>query len=130
MSIASILIVEDDADLSKAIAVRLKAAGFEIVIARDAYQAVRFERERRPDVILLDVNMPAGNGFIVHDRLTAFSDFMSPVIYMTGCGSDESERKALALGASAYLKKPIDMDALIAAIRQCLPADVACGKET
>lgn len=123
MNPIKVLIVEDDADLSRALAMRLKKAGMTVTVGQDAYQAIRFERETRPDVVVLDINMPAGSGLIVHERLKAFADFYAPVIYITGDGSSELERNARAMGAAAFLKKPVDGNVLAGLIKNCLASD-------
>ncbi|MCG8406921.1 MAG: response regulator [Phycisphaerales bacterium] len=128
MNQPKVLIIEDDTDLSRAIAVRLKGIGFHVSVAQDAYQAVRYEREQRPDIVILDVNMPAGDGFIVHDRLKGFADFLAPVIYVTGQDSDDGEQKARDLGAAAYLKKPLDFNELASVIQRCLGLEAVAGQ--
>lgn len=114
---AKILLVEDDANLGRATALRLKAAGFEVVMARDAYQAVKYALTEKPNLMIMDVRIPAGDGFQVHEHLYEFSDFLTPVIYLTGHASDVDEAKARHLGAIAYLRKPVDFDELLRVIR-------------
>jgi DNA-binding response OmpR family regulator len=126
---AKILIVEDDAQLSRATALRLKAAGFDVVAARDAYQAVKVTRREKPALVLMDVRMPAGNGFSVHENLNRFSDFLTPVICLTGQASEADEAKARGLGAVAYMRKPVDFEELIAAIRTHLNIDIPQKQE-
>ena len=125
-----ILIVEDDANLSRATALRLKAAGFDVTAARDAYQAVKFARQEMPALVIMDVRMPAGDGFQVYEKLNRFSDFLTPVVYVTGNISDADEVRARELGAVAYLRKPVDFDELIAVIRQHLNISAATKQET
>ncbi|MGD8454700.1 MAG: response regulator transcription factor [Phycisphaerae bacterium] len=127
---AKILVVEDDANLSRATALRLKAAGFEAIVARDAYQAVKYARQEKPALVILDVRMPAGDGLHVHEHLNQFSDFMTPIIYLTGHASNADEAKARELGALAYLRKPVDFDELIAKIRAQLGIEVSPGQES
>ena len=127
--LTKILIVEDDADLSRAMATRLRAAGFEVAAARDAYFAVQVARQERPALIIMDVRMPAGDGFRVHEILNKFSDFVTPVIYLTGCQSDEDKARARKLGAVAYLPKPVDMGQLLKIIHSHLSASSAALQE-
>ena len=124
-----ILIVEDDGHLARALAIRLQGLGFEVVAARDAYHAIKVARHERLGLVIMDLQMPAGDGLRVHRSLNEFSDFFAPVIYITGHASDESEAQARALGAAAYLRKPVDFDQLTAVIRQHLAVDSAIGPE-
>ena len=64
-----ILIADDDRNLLQALTVRLDAAGYDVITTQDAYQALDFARKHRPDLLLLDINMPAGSGFSVHERI-------------------------------------------------------------
>ena len=113
-----ILLVEDDADVIQAMAIRLRSAGYEVISACDAYQAVQMERAHRPAVVILDIKMPAGDGFMVHENLRKFSDFCAPVIYITGKSGPNDEQHARELGAKAYLKKPIDSTYLLEIIEK------------
>ena len=63
------LVVDDDAALRTLLTLWLKAEGHQVVTAGDAYGAVQTARTQRPDVILLDITMPAGHGFSAHERL-------------------------------------------------------------
>jgi DNA-binding response OmpR family regulator len=120
MNAAKILVVEDDTDLGRALALRLRIAGYQIVVAQDAYQAVSFTRRDKPSVIILDVCIPAGDGFRVHENLNEIPDFLTPIIYVSGGNVRENEARARKLGAAAYFPKPVDNDTLLNCIRQCL----------
>jgi len=123
MAQQSILLVEDDRDVTQAISIRLSTAGYSVVSARDAYQAVQMERKHRPDLVILDIKMPAGDGFMVHQNLRMFSDFAAPVIYITGKSSTEDEKTARNLGAIAYLRKPLDSTHLLEVIKKAITMD-------
>ena len=112
--------------MSQALSIRLRAAGLEVITARDAYQAIQEERHHRPDVVVLDVRMPAGNGFKIHEGFKRFCDFCAPVIYITGQGDEEDERRAKALGAVAFLRKPVESTTLLDIIQQAIGSD-ACS---
>lgn len=109
-----ILVADDDARLLQAVSTRLEAAGFVVIPVQDAYRALDRCRHEKPDVLLLDINMPAGSGFSVQERMTRNVDFPTlPVIYMTGDTRMEVELQAHDMGAVAVIHKPIDMKELL-----------------
>ena len=113
----TILIVDDDADTRLLLSVRLKKHQYNTVFAADAMQAIAVARETQPDAILLDLSLPGGNGFIVLTRLKANTSLSGiPVIILTADESPESEFKGLEAGAVAFLHKPVQEEALIAAV--------------
>ncbi len=120
MNVSKILIVEDDADLSRALSLRIKAAGFEVVAARDALQATSLWRKEKPSLIIMDVRMPAGDGFRVHEALNEQPDFLVPIIYVTGNAQEADEDRARKLGGVGFFRKPVDPDRLIECIRAAL----------
>lgn len=77
-------------------------------------------RRERPDLILLDIGLPAGGGFVVMERLKSFPDFeMVPVIVITARDASEGE-EAVELGARSFFSKPFKGDELVAEIRRVL----------
>jgi len=121
-----ILVVEDDADTRKGLAIRLRASGFDVGIAEDALAAMRSAIERRPDVILLDLGLPAGDGFVVLERMKLHPKLSTiPVVVLSARDPEVNRPRALAAGAREFLQKPADNDDLLAAIRRTLeaPAD-------
>lgn len=119
---SKILIVEDDCDHARVLSLRLQAEGFSVVVAQDAYQATRIARDEQPDLVVLDVNLPAGDGFRVHERLNGIFRERVPVIYLTGQGREDLVSRARALGASACFRKPVRSEAFLDAVRRVLPA--------
>lgn len=102
-----ILVADDDRPTLEAVRVRLEAAGFEVHRATDGYQAVAIAAHEPPDLVVLDVGMPAGDGFSVHDRLRRLPELSKvPIIYMTGTPPEEIDRRAIRDGAFAVLHKP------------------------
>ena len=116
-----ILIIEDDHRLALALSVRLKANGYATWIAGDCITAVSTAIDIQPDLILLDVSLPAGNGFTLieqFDRLPELSQ--TPIILATASKDPELRRKALDLGASGLLRKPYDPDELLGVVQEVL----------
>ena len=128
-----ILAVDDDLDLLKVIAFALRQAGYLVLEARDGPTAIdTFERER-PDLVILDVNMPRLNGFEVLKRIRAGGS-PSPVMMLTVRSAEEDQVEGLDSGADDYLTKPFSPRTLLARVRALLrragverPAPLAAG---
>ena len=115
---SKILIVDDDPDLRTALRVRLRANRYETVSAVDGYSAISQAYKEKPDLIILDIGLPAGDGFIVLDRLHKNPELADiPVIVLTARDPESTERKALEMGACAFFQKPADNGALLGVIR-------------
>jgi CheY-like chemotaxis protein len=116
-----ILIVDDEFDIVKALTVRLRVSGFEVLSAFDGIQGVFVALKEKPDLILLDVRMPGADGFTVADQLKRSSLTRDiPVVFLTGSPEPSAQEKALALGARFYIKKPYDPEELLDAIGRAL----------
>lgn len=116
-----VLVVEDDLNIARALAVRLKGEGYHVLTAHDAVQGMACAVKSHPDLILLDVSMPAGNGLEVGERLMAQEATSSiPVIFMTAGKNPEYCEKAIALGAKAFFEKPFDTEQLLETIERTL----------
>ncbi|HTS36102.1 MAG TPA: response regulator [Candidatus Solibacter sp.] len=121
MSSAKILIVDDDPDLRQALRLRLRANHYETVNAVDGYSAIAQAYKERPNLIILDLGLPAGDGFVVLERLQQDDKLsMIPVIVLTARDPQTSERRALRAGASAFFQKPADNAELLDVIRATL----------
>jgi CheY-like chemotaxis protein len=77
--------------------------------------------KENPDLIILDIRMPAGDGFSVAERLKSSSQtFNIPVIFLTGSPEKDAEERAMELGARFYIKKPYDPEELLDAVKRAL----------
>src|SRR5579863_3491738 len=123
-----ILVVDDDPDLLRAMRLRLRANDYDITTASDGYMAIAAAQKERPDLILLDVGLPAGDGFVVLERLQQ-SDALSaiPVIVVSARDPQNNEERALKAGAAAYFQKPADNEELLNVIRVSLPRTAVSG---
>ena len=121
-----ILIADDDRVLTHLMASRLRARGWEVEVAHDAMQAVMFALKVPPDVIALDLGMPAGTGFEVLKKLKlSVKTSEVPVVVVSASIAPDAEAKAAELGAVAFLHKPVDPDAMHAALLQVLRVPAA-----
>lgn len=116
-----ILIVEDENLQLTALARRLRSSAFEVVAARDGLTAISTARKEQPDLILLDLGLPAGDGFSVLQRLQMLINTNTiPVIVVSSRDAKTTSPAALKAGAIAYFQKPVDLDALLRKISEAL----------
>jgi DNA-binding response OmpR family regulator len=122
MEKAKILIVDDDPDLRKALKIRLRANHYDTVQASDGYSAIAVAQKEQPDLIILDLGLPAGDGYSVLKRLQD-SDPLSniPVIVLTARDPLYDGLKAVSAGATVFFQKPADNGELLSIIRATLP---------
>ena len=107
----SVLIVDDERTLARAIRAFLVEAGYEAEVASDAESALPMLSTMRPDVVFTDVRLPGMNGIELLKKVREF-DPAIPVVVMTAYGSIEGAVEAVKLGAFDYVKKPIDLEEL------------------
>ena len=120
-----ILIVEDDPDIRKSMSVRLKASGYDIFVASDVITSVIMARKHEPDLIILDLGLPAGDGFVVIERLKMVPALaLIPVIIVSGRAGLANQEPALEAGVKAFLQKLVDTAELLAVIRKTLGGPV------
>jgi DNA-binding response OmpR family regulator len=116
-----ILIVDDDPDVLKGMHLRLKANQYDICLAGDAFSAVAEARRSTPDLMLLDLGLPAGGGFLVMERLRMIPALaVIPIIVVTARDGLVNQKRAFEEGAKAFLQKPVDDAELLAVVRQAL----------
>jgi len=119
MAKSKVLVVDDEQDVAKALKVRLKANGFNVVLASDSIQAFTMANKEKPDLIILDIMLPGGGGFAVAERLKQSQvTHRIPIIFLTGIAG--GEERAYTLGASGYVMKPYHPDELLETIHRAL----------
>ena len=117
MSNKKILIIEDDADVRLGYHVLLKANHYDTFFAADSLSAVSEARKHRPDLIILDLGLPAGDGFIVLERFRGNTNLaVIPVIVVSGRDLHGNKERALKEGAKAFVQKPWNDNELLAII--------------
>jgi DNA-binding response OmpR family regulator len=126
-----ILIIEDDPDVRHGYNIRLAANNYDTFYAADGLASISEAQKHRPDLIILDLGLPAGDGFAVMERLRAIPHLaVIPVIVVSARDPFANREKALAAGARAFLQKPVDNAVLLDVIQKHIggtskPADVA-----
>lgn len=114
-----ILIVDDDADIRDLLNIRLRQSGYETAFAADAISAIGAARKEHPDLIILDLGLPAGEGYTVMERLKALAPTEGvPILVVSARDPAANRERALRSGAKAYLEKPIEMQELLLAIER------------
>ena len=117
-----ILVVEDQADNRQILNDLLTSAGYEIVHAENGEEALAAVAMERPDLILMDIQLPLLDGYEVTRRIKADPALRTiPVIAVTSYALSDDEGKAKAAGCDAYVSKPYSTRALLAKIREYVP---------
>jgi DNA-binding response OmpR family regulator len=120
-----ILIVDDEPDLVHALLLRLRSVGYEVFVASDGASATQAAVREQPDLVVLDVGLPCGNGYVVARRLAENAKTMHmPVIFLTARAGEVDRALALETGAIDFITKPFDPARLLTAISSALePCD-------
>jgi len=114
----SILVVDDEPEIRRAVLGGLRAQGYEVRAAGDGEEALRLASLAAPDLVILDLMMPGMDGLEVCRRLRAWSDV--PILVLSARAQERQKVQALDEGADDYLTKPFGMDELTARIRAAL----------
>jgi DNA-binding response OmpR family regulator len=117
----SILVVDDEPNISLSLQFLMSQAGYEVSTASDGEEALQAMENAPPDLILLDVNMPKRNGFEVCETIRA-NDLWSDVriVMLTAKGRDIEKEQGLALGADDYITKPFSTQEVVAKVKEML----------
>ncbi len=116
-----ILIVDDDAFIRRPLEFILRAEGFDAESAVDGDECLRVVRERRPDLIVLDVMMPGRDGFEICRELKSDPSMREiPVVLLSARGREHDRERGLALGAQDFMTKPYSPSDLVRRVREIL----------
>ena len=116
-----ILVVDDEPQIVRLLALRLKAKKFDVISAYDGYQCVQVAKLELPDLILLDIKMPLGGGIKAFEKLKSISATSKiPVIFITAFPSAEVKKLVMDMGAEDFISKPFNSDLLIEKINVIL----------
>ena len=114
-----ILVVEDNANLAYGLATSLELEGHEVVLAEDGAAGLRAARERRPDLVILDLMLPGMDGYRVLQSLRAQGG-TTPVLILTARGEEADKVLGFRLGADDYVTKPFGLLELLARVQALL----------
>ena len=115
MAIARVVIVDDEPSLIKFVSQNLRARGYDVADASNGLEGVEVVKDYKPDLIILDVNMPGMDGLEACSYIRQFSD--AAIIMLTASGSEGDKIRALDSGADDYLTKPFAIGELMARVR-------------
>ncbi len=119
----SILLVDDEPNILLSLEFLMKRAGYVVNTAEDGEVALEKIRDLKPDLVLLDVNMPKKDGFEVCETVRANPDWADiKIIMLTAKGREIEKEKGLALGASDYITKPFATKDVIDRVKAILEA--------
>ena len=119
-----ILLAEDNETNIQAIGEYLQDVGYRLIVARNGGEALDLAWEWKPELILMDIQMPVLDGFTVTQRLRAMSEFAAtPIIALTALAMPGDRERCLAAGANEYLAKPVRLKNLMEIINQHLPPE-------
>jgi len=117
----TVLIVDDDQVVSQQLVSLLRAAGYPSISTLDPVQGFMVAQRERPGLILLDINLPAGGGLRLLERLSKTTTTqLIPIVVITASEDQALEGQVRSAGAAGFLRKPITADPLLAAVTDAL----------
>ena len=125
----TILIVDDDPDIREGMHVRLKYNGYDTYFATDALSCIAVASKEKPDLIILDLGLPEGDGFLAIEGVKSHPTSSTiPIVVVSARDARANQERAITAGATAYLQKPVDNAEFLAVIRKAL-GELAPGEE-
>ena len=119
-----ILFVEDEPELVKALEVRFKALGYDVMSAHDGEEGLQKAREESPDIIILDIMLPKMDGYKVSRLLKFDEKYKSiPIIMLTAKAEEADKATGEETGADEYITKPFDWEFLLGKVKEHLGED-------
>lgn len=116
-----ILIIEDDVDLATVLQMNLESKGFKVVLAHDAIQGTAMTHSEKPDLIILDINLPAGGGLAILKNIKmSIKTKTIPVMVLSGSEDEQLIHEVLHGGVEDYMKKPYELEDLHQHIKRIL----------
>lgn len=121
MAKRKILIVDDDADVRAGLNIRLRANGYDTSFAADALTALQEARKYGPDLVILDLGLPGGDGYVVMERMKRIPALaVIPVLVLSARDRESNENRVSMAGAAAFLQKPFEDATLLSEVKKAL----------
>ena len=118
-----ILVVDDEKDITETLSFMLKAAGYDVLIANDGEEGLKFAKEENPDLIILDVMMPKINGYKIARLLKYDNKYKHiPIVMVTARGQDSDKLIGEETGADVYITKPFEFEEVLTSVQKYLEA--------
>jgi len=117
--VSSILLIEDNRDYARTLQSNLEREGYEVSVASTGVEGLQLAKAQQPDLIILDLMLPAMNGFTVLQRLRD-EGREAPVLIMTALGTEEEKLRGFGLGADDYVVKPTGLLEILARVKALL----------
>lgn len=125
----TILLVDDDPEISESMRLTLEATGYRVLVARDGNAGLVLAERENPDLIILDMMMPKRSGFLVVEALRQTRKFPTRIIMVTANDGNRHKEYAKQLGVDAYIRKPFPMDVLLTTASQVLSGTYPLNQE-
>jgi len=116
-----ILIIEDDAKIALALKIRFESNGYQTAMASDATHGANLARQAQPDLIILDIGLPDGNGLQLAKKFQGQPETQhTPIIFVTASKDPNLRQRAMEMRIAGLFEKPYDPEELLAAARYAL----------
>jgi two-component system, OmpR family, KDP operon response regulator KdpE len=125
--VTRILVVDDEAQIRRALATNLRARNYDVDLAESGEQALQLAADHHPDLVLLDLGLPGIDGVDVVEGLRVWTDV--PIIVLTVRSEESDKVQALDAGADDYVTKPFGMNELLARMRAALRRNASAGTD-
>lgn len=123
-----VLIVDDNPTNAKLQKILMESAGWEVLVAGDAEQALALLRGKRPDLVLMDLQLPGMDGFELTTHIRSLPAFVDlPIVAVTAYAMNGDDARALAAGCDGYVTKPINTRSFAETVTRFVPHSVAAN---
>ncbi len=121
MSAKKILVIDDDPRVVAVLSARLQRMGYQIASADCAISGIAVARREQPDLVVLDLSLPAGDGFVIMSRMRQLAGLAKlPIIVLSGSAEPADKQRALQTGAHAFVQKASGGQEFVGAVRSAL----------